>query len=79
MEKTSIFIELDDLRFRYERLTGIISILHSAVAELAEVRGLRSDSLDYSLYEVENGLDSCNEELGRIIGVIQQERRAEHE
>ncbi len=59
--------ELENICFTYERLTSLISLLYMLVAEVAEVKGLREDSLSYALYEIESGMDRNNEALRGLI------------
>ena len=67
MKDHKFSLELEDICFTYERLTSLISLLKMLVAEVAEVEGLRKDSLSYALYEIELGMDRNNEALNGLI------------
>ena len=67
MKDYKFSLELEDICFTYERLTSLISLLQMLVAEVAEVEGLRKDSLSYALYEIELGMDRNNEALNGLI------------
>ncbi len=67
MKDHKFSLELEDICFTYERLTSLIGLLQTLVAEVAEVLGVREDSLSYALYEIESGMDRNNEALMRLI------------
>ena len=61
-----IVSELDDIRFKYERMVALVSCLQTLAAEVAEVRGVTDHSFDYALYEIELGLQDNNERLNEF-------------
>lgn len=58
-----IFCALDEISFKYERLTSLIGILQQFIAEQVEIAGAPEDSLANALYEIELGMDANNERL----------------
>ena len=67
MKKEIDIPALEDIRFKYERLTALISCLQILTAECIDVFGIQEDCLSYSLYEIETELRKNNEELGKLI------------
>ena len=67
MNMHEIFMELDDIHFKYERLTSLIGILQQFVAEVVEVAGAPADSLNNALFEVELEMDKTNERLKKLL------------
>lgn len=63
MKMHDFLMELDEIHFKYERLTSLIGILQMYFAEVVEVAGEPSDSLTNALYEIELGMDKTNERL----------------
>lgn len=63
MIEHKILIELDDIHFRYERLTSLIGLLQQMAAEMIEVAGIPHDSLANALYEIELGMGENNNRL----------------
>lgn len=63
---TELYSELEDIYHKYERLTSLISIVQMCVAEVAEVAGIPSNSLNDALFEVEIGMDGNNKRLKEL-------------
>lgn len=74
MGKHEIFTELEDIHYKYERLTSLIGIMQMFVAEQVDIAGAPKHSLNDALYEIELGMDENNE---RLKGLIQQKGGAE--
>ena len=68
-----VAVELEDIHFRYERLTSLIGCLQMTVAEVAEVRGLPENSLSYSLYEIESNMRDNAERFEKTLDGIRLE------
>ena len=59
---------LEDLLFDYERQAALVEVLQTLVNEKAvEVAGVPENTLDYSLFEIENRLTDINKKLGKVI------------
>lgn len=56
-------MELDDIHYRYERLTSLIGILQLMTAEMIDVAGVPEDSLSNALYEIELEMEENNNRL----------------
>lgn len=56
-------IELDEIHYRYERLTSLIGLLQMMAAEMIEVAGVPQNSLSDALYEIELGMEDNNDQL----------------
>ena len=63
MNEHKLLMELDEIHYKYERLTSLISILQQFVAEQVEIAGAPERSLNDALYEIELGLDENNDRL----------------
>lgn len=63
MDKHENLIALDEIHFRYERLTSLIGLLQQMAEEMIEVAGIPNDSLSNALYEIEMGMDENNNRL----------------
>lgn len=63
MDKHENFIELDEIHYRYERLTSLIGLLQQMAAEMIEVAGIPNDSLSNALFEIELGMEENNNRL----------------
>lgn len=74
MKIYDLLMELEDIHYRYERLTSLIGILQQFIAEQVEVAGAPRDSLTNALFEIE--LNMC-ENNDRLKGFFQQKRGAE--
>lgn len=74
MKSIDIF-ELDDIFFKYQRLTSLISILQTVVVESVEVTGVPADSLSNALYEVELGMDEANARLEKWLQAVHEASR----
>ena len=60
--------ELEAIHFKYQRINSLISCIQKLVAEVVgDVCELPKNALDYSLYEIENGICENNKALGMII------------
>ena len=59
---------LEDLLFDYERQAALVEVLQTLVNEKAvEVAGVPENTLDYSLFEIENRLTDINKKLGQVV------------
>ena len=58
---------LEDIQYKYERLTSLIGILQMFTAEVVEIAGAPSGSLAEALYEIELELLENNEKFKNII------------
>ena len=59
---------LEDLLFDYERQAALVEVLQTLINEKAvEVAGVSENTLDYSLFEIENRLTDINKKLGKVI------------
>ncbi len=58
--------KLDDIHFRYTRLTSLIGLLQLLAAEMIEVAGIPQDGLSDALYEIEIGMKENNNRLKEI-------------
>lgn len=68
--KHKLFMELDEVHYKYERLASLIGILQMYVAEVVEVAGEPAGNLSNALFEIEMEMDKTNE---RLKGMIRQE------
>lgn len=66
MNERKLFMELDEIHYRYERLTSLIGLLQMMAAEMIEVAGVPGDSLSNALYEIELGMQDNNSQLKEI-------------
>ena len=57
---------LEDIHYKYERLTSLIGILQQFTAEVVEIAGAPADSLTNALYEIELGMYENNDRLKAI-------------
>ena len=62
-------MELDEIHYKYERLTSLIGILQQFVAEQVDIAGAPERSLTDALYEIELGMDENN---SRLKGIFQK-------
>ena len=62
-------MELDEIHYKYERLTSLIGILQQFVAEQVDIAGAPERSLTDALYEIELGM---NENNSRLKGIFQK-------
>lgn len=58
--------QLEDIHYKYERLTSLIGILQQFTAEVIEIAGAPADSLTNALYEIELGMYENNDRLKAI-------------
>ncbi len=63
MGKYEIFVELEDIHSKYERIHSIIGILQMFTAEIVEIAGAPSNSLADALFEIEMGMGEANDRL----------------
>jgi hypothetical protein len=66
MEKHEILMELENIQYKYERLTSLIGILQQFVAEQVDIAGAPERSLNDALYEIELGMDENNNRLKEL-------------
>lgn len=62
-DRHSLDRELEEIHFKYERLTSLIGILQMFVAEVVDVAGAPEDSLNNALYEIEGEMEKTNNRL----------------
>ena len=67
MNGHKLFMELDEIHYKYERLTSLIGILQQFVAEQVDIAGAPERSLTDALYEIELGMDEANSRLKKLI------------
>lgn len=67
MNKHDFLIELDEIHYKYERLTSLIGLLQMMAAEMIDVAGVPQGSLSNSLFEIELGMEETNNRLKRLI------------
>ena len=60
-------LELENIHYKYERLTSLIGILQMFTAEIVEIAGAPSNSLNDALFEIELELQENNEQFKNII------------
>ncbi|MCI8378189.1 MAG: hypothetical protein HFH72_06645 [Lachnospiraceae bacterium] len=60
MNEHKLFMELDEIHYRYERLTSLIGLMQIMAAETIEVAGIPQKSLSDALYEIELGMEENN-------------------
>lgn len=56
-------LELEDIHYKYERLTSLIGILQMFTAEIVEVADAPADSLTNALFEIELEMQENNDKL----------------
>lgn len=66
MNGHELFMELDEIHYRYERLESLVSLLQMMAAEMMEVAGVPRDSLSNALYEIELGMHDNNSRLKEL-------------
>lgn len=60
-------LELENIHYRYERLTSLIGILQMFTAEIVEITGAPSNSLNDVLFEIGLELQENNENFKNLI------------
>lgn len=60
-------LELEDIHYKYKRLTSLIAILQMFTAEIVEVAGAPADSLTNALFEIELEMQENNDKLKSIV------------
>ncbi len=65
-QRYGLYRGLEDVHYKYVRLTSLIGILQQFVAEVVDVVGVPADSLANALYEIELGMDENNERLKEL-------------
>ncbi|HBA49683.1 MAG TPA: hypothetical protein DCZ91_18185 [Lachnospiraceae bacterium] len=66
MIEHKIFMELEEIHYKYERLTSLIGILHQFIAEQVNIIGAPEHSLNDALYEIELEMDANNDRLKEL-------------
>lgn len=69
MKMHDLLMELEDIHYKYERMTSLIGILQQFVAEQVDIMGAPERSLNDALYEIELGMDENN---SRLKGILQK-------
>ncbi|MCI8788304.1 MAG: hypothetical protein HFH92_04180 [Lachnospiraceae bacterium] len=67
MNNHSFKMELDEIHYKYERLTSLIGILQQFIAEQVDIAGAPERSLNDALFEIELGMDETNDRLKKLI------------
>ncbi len=67
MDKQKLFVELDNIHFKYERLASLITILQMFVSDSVDITGAPADSISNALYEIELEMDKTNEWLADMV------------
>lgn len=67
MNENEKSVDLEDILFKYERLTSLVGIMQMLVAEVVEIAGTSTDSLANALFEVELEMEKNNERLKSAI------------
>lgn len=62
-DRYSLDRELEQIHYKYERLTSLIGILQMFVAEVVDVAGAPENSLNNALYEIEGEMEETNDRL----------------
>ncbi len=75
MDRHEIFMELDSIHSRYERLASLVDLLYIMASEMMDVAGIPEDCLSNVLHEVRLGLAENN----RILKEILDGREESHE
>lgn len=70
MSNHKLFCELDEIHYKYKRLTSMISLLQTVTAEMVDIAGIPRDILADSLYEIEEGMIATNEKLNAIVSCM---------
>lgn len=64
----SALTALEEIHFKYERITALVDNLQTLIAEgPVEVVGLAENALDYSLYEIASSMHETNSKLLDVI------------
>lgn len=66
MIEHKIFMELEDIHYKYVRLTSLIGILQQFVAEQVDITGAPERCLNDALYEIELGMEENNGRLKEL-------------
>lgn len=66
MGKRDFYFELEDIHYKYERLTSLICIMQMFVADVVEIAGTPADCLNNSLFEIEKQMDENNNRLKEL-------------
>lgn len=69
-----IFLELDEVCSKYERLHSMIEILQIFTAEIGEIVGVKYHSFADTLYEIELAMEKNN---NRLISILSHKGGAE--
>lgn len=56
-------LELENIYYKYERLTSLIGILQMFTAEVVEIAGAPADSITNALFEIELEMQENNDKL----------------
>lgn len=68
-------LELENIHYKYERLTSLIGILQMFTAEIVEIAGAPANCLNDALFEIHLEMQENNEKLKRI---MQEDKGAKH-
>lgn len=70
-------LELENIYYKYERLTSLIGILQMFTAEVVEIAGAPADSITNALFEIELEMQENNDKLKKYcIGGGQKNERS---
>lgn len=67
MNEHKFLMELEEIHYRYERLTSLIGILQQFVAEQVDIAGAPERSLNDALFEIELGAGENNSRLKALL------------
>lgn len=67
MSMHEFLVKLDEIHYKYERLTSLIGILQQFVAEQVDIAGAPERSLNDALYEIDLAMDENNERLKSLL------------
>lgn len=60
-------LELENIHYKYERLTSLIGILQMFTAEIVEIAGAPANCLNDALFEIELEMQENNENFKNLI------------
>lgn len=60
-------LELENVHYKYERLTSLIGILQMFTAEIVEIAGAPANCLNDALFEIELEMQENNDKLKSIV------------
>lgn len=67
MKNCSFNLDLEDILFKYERLTAQISIMQAYLSECVDTVGAPKNAVSYAIYEIEAGMRETTEKLTELL------------